>query len=623
MKKIEVSIKEKTFYKIVLKIGDFAVVEDNERIGLIVLQSGNFIVQLDDYVLDRDGDFLIFTTKNTEKDQTEVEIFNTKTRYHYSKRKLVEKIKDGALIIRNAFDDKMRFFCSKASYKNYDVYNNEFDSYTLGEMDGKYWILFNLGDKKGLFVEGRGMVLPLEQDDIQIIGNKIIFTKDGKTQLIMGPIWTKEYSSIRVDPNLEDIVYYRKGNKTFVYYIGYHNKDAKPIQVPIIKTHGDSVELAYYKRFSDSFYGVYQFIVGENGCYTVREVVINKVDIFKEGSLVTDESYEKINYENEFYTVYKNGVNKVLLPYRDNSGVFLKTISLGNDFLACFSKYGKCHIRNLSDISEKGVFEDAKSIRPVENGFIYGDGTKEILFVSNNGNTFSDSADEIQFLGGNYYTTLKNGVKRLRHYGKELSCQNILKATIHSDNDSNTFDNAKNVWAILEIDRPHKRFQLACMVHHNNKPATNFKVLSDYKWVAFYPDFILTLNDKIKLYSYTGESLAVLPPLTTIDVVGHCGKSGKDVTIYSIDGESYIVQYGEFINIPAQEKPLHMAVYEGVYGYVAVNASSQEEFAKKCSAIESMDEISFEATLKANYNSSMQLQEQYPSLTLKQVKPKK
>lgn len=622
MKKIEISTNEKTFYKIVLKIGDFAVIEDNERIGLIFLHSGNFIVKLGEYVLDRDGDFLIFTTKNAEKDQAEVEIFNVKTRCHYSRRKLVEKIKDGALILRNKFDDKMHFFCSK-TYDNYNVHSLEFDSYTVGEMDGKYWILFNLGNKKGLFIEGRGMVLPLEQDDIQIIGNKIIFTKDGKTRLNTDQLWSEGYDSITIDKNLEDIVYYRRDNEIFVYYIVYPNKDVRPTEVPIVKTHGDSIELAYYNRFSNSFHGVYQFIIGKNGYYIIREVVINNVDTFKEGSLVTEEAYNNISYKDEVYIVDKDGINKILFPYRTNIDGFLKTISLGNNLIACVSKYGKCYIKNLSDISEKGVFEDAKSIRPVENGFIYGDGTKEILFVSHKGNTYFESADEIQFLGGNYYTVLENGVKRLHHYGKELSCQNILRATIHSDNDSNTFDNAKNVWAILEIDRPHKRFQLAYMVHHNNKPATNFKVLSDYEWLAFYPDFILTLNDKIELFSYTGEPLAVLPPLTTIDVVGHCGKSGKDVTIYSIDGESYIVQDGEFINIPAQEKPLHMAVYEGVYGYVAVNASSQEEFAKKCSDIESMDDISFETTLKANYNSSMKLQEQYPSLVLKQIKPKK
>ena len=600
MKKIEVTTKEKTFYKIVTKIDKFAIVEENGQLGLIILHSGNFMVPFDDYVLDRDDDILIFTKKRDGEDDA-VTIFDVKKRFHYGERKLVEKIRDGALILLNKFDGRMYFFCSKA-YDDYNLHNLEFDSYTVGEMNGKYWILFNLGDKKGLFIEGRGMVLPLEQDDIRVIGDKIVFTKDGHTQINAGSIWSEEFDSIRLDPNVENLIYCRKGNETFVYYISRS-------LIPVFKTNSDSIELAYNEIYAYNFTGTLQFIVKENGHFIIREVIETYITDFKEGTIVTgpDKSYDKICFNGHLYIAQNNGKSELIHPYIGRKKNLLGTVQLGNNVFPCDGTFFYPNVPknvNLTWLNEKS--------------FIYSpDDGKELLISDNLGSNFFVWADKIEWLGENYYTVFDGEDKELYHYGHRLgSPLFISRVFIHGNDVSNTFEEGKRVWIILETT--YGSFMLARVTHHNERPAQNF-IWEHCKWAAFYPDFVLALDKEINLFSYDGTPLAILPPHITIDIVGHCNMSGKDATIYSIDGENYIIQDGEFINIPVKEKPLHMAVYEGEYGSVVINSNSKEDFSKKCAEIEKLNDEDFETVLQAQYNSSTEIQRKYPSLVLKPI----
>lgn len=642
MKKTEVSIKQKTFYKIVEKIGKFAVVEENGRLGLIILHSGQFMVSFGDYELDKEGDFLIFTKKKAGEEDT-VTIFNVKNRYLYSESKVVTKFETGTMILRNRFDEKMNLFCSKYSC---DVHNREFDSYTTGEMDNKYWIVLENDGKKSLFIKGKGLVL-VDADDISIMGNKIIFSKDGYTQIKTAQITSSEYDSITIEPDLEDIIYCKKGNELYVYYIWHSSEDT--IMVPILKTSGDTIKLGYHNRYSNLYHGTYQFIIGESGRYTIREITINSIDSFREGSPVTPVglSYDAISYNSGVYILYSNSCERndypteaneknkkleILYPLRRDTRKFYRTLSSENRDIACFSVNGEFYIeffsenreRRIKKLSDSGMSQfEVKSITPVKNGFIFNDGTMDILFVKDKkGNAFSSLADEILWLGENYYLSTKNSVKTLHHYGKEISKRSILNATLHSDNTSDSFEHAKRIWIIMETDSIHNRFRLASVTHHEHKPATNLTLYNSYEWVAFYPDFILTLDEKITLYSYKGSVLAFLSPHTTIDVVGNCGGSKEGPTIYSIDGENYIIQDDEFIEIPVKERNLQMALYEGEYGYVAVNATSREEYDKKCAELENMSDGDFESTLKSAYNLSTEIQKKYPTLKLRQIQKK-
>lgn len=647
METVKKSISIKRYYRIIHLLSadrrsQIALVEkddeENQTQAIIDLATDQVVLPFADYDYFIDGQTdLSFFRKTTINKERIVTIYDSQKKQFLAREYEVfwEKEKNDFMILQDPKTKKYHIFDKKAYLHNRSISEIALDEISSGFKKGpsgefEMLVILTKDDKKGLYEIGRGLTHQIEYDDIEIHGDKMILSKNGKQQLNVDSLWSDECDKIALEPKDENIAYCYKKDAILVYLIVYSHGSVT--FVPLTKLYGEDVRLANkWLERSNDYIGIYHFIVRKSDHETINEVSITDemfFPSFTEAKTVTDpnKTYDHIEYQNGVYLL-KEGNKEMRLPISNNKVKGFdqtRTIMLSDTLSIEISENGENRVidgfQNMNDVIAFGV----KSICKTDDGFIFHCNDFDVVYTKNGEEVHISRCAKANHLGCGFYAleqATEDSLKSLYINGEYIAGATGSDINIHIEGIPESIE--KEVY--ITVRKSPSKVLLLKYLKKENK-IVNLTYLMVTGDIELYDDFMVTRSGDfttIELY-FTNGILMRIKGDVNVDVVGHLGTSKEDGNIYRIGNVDYACEpiTGELIKIPAKSEELYIAAYEGEYGTVVVNTNHKNLFRGLCLAIEDVGEEQFENTLFKNFASSKTLQEKYPTLVLKPIDKK-
>lgn len=290
MRELKKTISIKRYYRIIHLLSadrrsQIALVEKDDEVNqtqaIIDLVTDQVILPFAnyDYFIDDQTDLSFFRKVTSNKERI-VTVYDSQKKKFLAREYEVfwEKEKNDFMILQDPKTKKYHIFDKKAYLHNRGISEIALDEISSGFKkcpggEFEMVVILTKDGKKGLYEIGLGLIHPIEYDDIEIHGDKMILSKNGKQQLNVDSLWRDECDKIALEPKDENIAYCYKKDAILVYLIVYSHGSAT--FVPLTKLYGEDVRLANkWLEKSNDYLGIYHFIVRQNGHETINEVSI-------------------------------------------------------------------------------------------------------------------------------------------------------------------------------------------------------------------------------------------------------------------------------------------------------------------------------------------------------------
>ena len=278
--------------------------------------------------------------------------------------------------------------------------------------------------KKALYSDKLGLVTPYQYDNIERIGNAIVFT-EGENKYFRCLDLDNEnespiFEEIFGDENNRDLLYCKRGTMMAIYSLS-------EFRSKLLFTTDAFDDIHCIKSINVSGLGEaseYIFAAEEKNKYGLLSGVVNK----KDDSVVSCENltkveYDKIEYKDGNYFLTKNDKQGLFTGTLEKhyiiNAIYDKVVPLYNKHYAVF-KGEFCDIINI--IKKTKVLSNCKIIINNGSSLIYEkNGQKGILYILNDSTHFTlNGYDDIEYLGYSFYLVTKNGKKGIIHNGEVI-----------------------------------------------------------------------------------------------------------------------------------------------------------------------------------------------------------
>ena len=637
-------------YKINMVIDDIALfyTADKKKSGLMNATTKEIVSNIDSFnnIYDKEGHFFYQTKSNMIKDSNDniswdylVNIYDT-----LNNKMLIE---DARYFRFHGLDDSHGFLVLKKNENHYIfdkvLYRQGINilKYNFSNIEKlKYtslkpeFLKVTVNDKKGLYAFGKGIVVPIEYDDIEdYYDNEVlIFTKDNKKYFSFYDYFKRNslngltpLSNAFDEINIKstkislyewiDLMYCKINDLYYVY-----NLKGKKL---LLKISCEEIELI------TTFEGKLIFKIKKDGLYGLISVLnypINKIEvktlllpIYK--NITYEKGRSEICYpENKtvhiFYLENKDNLNLYILDSFTSSNTLItenctKITYLGYYHFAFYHGL-YCDIvearDSLKTIVKNCLIEEKNNYNNIT--IIYKKNYKlGLLIITGRNYLIEANYTKVNYLNFGFSILEENDKKKLFHYDKCLTQKyDDIKIANYSYYEYRGPAYAalkrKNLWLLAELkNNSHSNISLEKL---------NGKL---YTEVLFFYD-IIALRDTEKLAIYNGklELLATSPHETIIYEVKTSPSHYVNTNeyMYVIDDWYYQYKDNKLEEIFLEDAFLNVAVYKSNFGYVVVNDYNKDKYYEKCREISGMDKLLENYLLKRS-----DLQEKYPHLVRK------
>ena len=360
MKKISTIVKEKSMYDIDILIGNTAYIKSvTGKTGLMNIKTNEIIGDMDHYytIYDKRGKFFIqtleiekATKENNWQSRKIIRIYDALNEKMIVERaEVIGSYSDYYEIaaIKSPIDEKIHLFDKYAIRKSNSIFDMALDNVEkLYEFYNDTYFVVTMNGKKGLYlhnsyVEVFRLVTEIEFDEIEKLPNIVVYTKNNKKYFAYDGKTEKEsveFDSITGDKQNKNIVYCKKGNKTFVY-----NTEAQAL---LLISESDGIE--YLSKYGDQYddnYGEFIFSIKEKEKLGLVSSNLKR-DITKSNgeAIVTQllaPDYDEIEkHDNRFYLMKKGKMGLFIGNYYQNQLIepnFDDIDYLGENYFALYT----------------------------------------------------------------------------------------------------------------------------------------------------------------------------------------------------------------------------------------------------------------------------------------------
>lgn len=636
MKKTSTIVKEKRAYQTLMLINNTACIRTTTgKTGLLNIKTGKLIGNLDNYntiYYDESGQFYT-QIKKIEDPTKENWQYPESLRFYDAKEerllvdgwKIIElfDLYHNLCAVESPVDGKIHIFDKSLWRSTINIFDNGFDSVKFLYENGYcVYLTVTINGKTGIYCKGKGLITPIEFDEIEIKSKITIFTKNSKKYFAFNGEFEKnsiEFDEIKFDKNNSNIVYCKLGSTIFTY-------NTIP-QVLILKL--DCEDIRFVEISGDNYDGTFFFIFKNNNKYGIVSAEMSYLNRKIKGqepkeNILLSAIYDNINYDHGFFCLNKNAKVGVFADagykYVCIEPKYDRIENLGKEFYAFYTgEY--CDIFRISSPS-KPLITGCKIVENLDDGLIFEKNNLYWLFQPNirefkykyssyEKDIVLDNYDKIKHLGKGYFELEKNGKKGVNYRG-------LIIIPLEYDEIELNFQGHEKAYFLLE--KAEKVIELV-KKRHSDYIDSEVEVVSNHTFdeIKFFND-IMVLKDKTNclIYNYDEERLLkVLPVDTEIEQICYDKK-----ILYRIDGIFYFYGDGRFEEAYMENCDLYVTIYESDYGLVVVNSYDKAKHEEKCKLIEDGGKENFDQTLISIYEKNPKIQEKYPTL-VKRLFPSK
>ena len=514
-----------------------------------------------------------------------------------------------------------------------DEKKNEFDtefdnSEVLGSFKKDFIYVLEKDGLKEAYTERRGRLLDEMQDDFRILGNVIIYSKDGKEEFCAIPEedwWilgrSKEHEKITMDTRnpKEKLIYYgRDGNKITAYcvlggsvYKLFEEKNCFEID-----------EMYHEQPKTEDYRLQFTFrIHSTNDKWGLKSVY---------STFWNHTSTSKTILNNEWSAIRQNPNDPKVLIYENwpRMGLIKNTLDSVKKTECAFDKSSKLSKRYyLLDYNEVCSIYDLEKNKIVYADFtieekvndneyiVKKDGKEAIIFIQKTINSTDlvvlDGYSHVQKADlGYYYVTkdfksgiVKDGKEIIKPKYKEIEVEDFDRDEDKDPDDRIIFFKATN------MDGSHELYK------HNRKMGLKEVVMREYYSYKFWEGLLICYDhDNAHIYSFDGGQLFGLIPSNAKMSVAKYDNNGRAI-VFNFNGQLVGYKNGRFTIIPPES--IYSAIYELDYGYVVVNEYDKNLFLKRTAEIEKLGGYAVNMVLHSMYDENKEIQEKYPNLVRK------
>ena len=236
MKKTSTVIKEKNTYKINALINNTAYIESvTGKSGLLDIRTNQIIGKMDNYTT-------FYDTRNGFYTQTkEIEKPNMKNARDYTYTiRIYDALQENLIVdnweiiksfefhcnivaLKSPIDNKIHLFDRDTFRKSTNIFNIPLDNVEeFYEHYNEKYLIVSQNQKKGIYKKCEGLTAQIEFDDIELMYNIIVYTKNNGKYFMYkdernGEKISDKFDTIMVDKNNHNIAYCTKDNMTYVY----------------------------------------------------------------------------------------------------------------------------------------------------------------------------------------------------------------------------------------------------------------------------------------------------------------------------------------------------------------------------------------------------------------------
>lgn len=642
MKKVSSVIEEKNIYYLEKTINDTALVKSvTGKMGLINTKTNEIV-----------GSFGFFSTDCYDDDNfylQKKEIaykVDDRTKRDYYIRiydALHEKIvvddwlivkrmanHSGLVILQNPDTKKYRLFQTDKFRTSLNVFDNEYDDIQyLCEYNGKFYFVLTKNGKKAVYSSSNGIITPFEYDDIEKIGEVIIFKqgeykfftclKTYKTNIIKSPL----FDEINGDKKNKNFLYCKKDNKISIYYIeNFHTR--------LLFTTTACDDIKYMQSIYNYDYEGIRLNVSK---YIFLAKKCNKYGLLS-GSVSKDEEnavpcqllvnieYDEIDYNGYRYFLNKDGKQGLFNGYLINVE-YDKVVPINYDFYELYNG-DSCDIvlinNNNNNNMQTTIINNCKIIENNNDAVVFEkNGKKGIFWVFYNGKYhIFDSFDDVEYLGFGYFLVTKNEKKGIIH-----NAQVIIEPKYKSIEMNGIYKYSPDIlgctFLLKKSDGKHELVKYKTRNYNWNVREFEYSDVESFNDIELF-DYIVVFKNQNNtyIYNYDGKLLKTIPANVQVSrtVVN---KGGYKIGLYLIDGRYYFLNNQKFEEVPIEDYYLYATAYESEYGTVVVNSYDKQEHDEICQQIENDGEEILDKKLISYYESNPKIQEKYPALVKKIV----
>lgn len=439
MEKTSIIVNEKNTFQ----INNITYIEStNGQTGLLNKKTNEIIGNMDNFytICDKQFQFYIQIKKveySTNYGYT-LRIYDAKEERLIVDGWKLEKLFDeyyGLCSLISPIDGKLHVFDHSICRNSADIFDKAFDEVEFKKLFGHYgesYLLLTVNGKKGIYKQEKGLIIPIEYDEIEVSYNIAILTKDKKKYLVFDEKISSDYEEITIDENNHNIAYCKDGKTFYVY-----NTDLQELLLKI-----NCEEIKYitilgrpcdYYNYND---GDYCFIyrnkeeygfVSVKTTYEIRKYGNQKAKV----TTLLNANYDDISYEHGIFYIKKN--DKVGLLKKGDQDIYIEPIydkinEIGYNFYAFYNgEY--CDISKISS-PLKPLITSCKIVEKLEGGLIFKKNNSFGIFSpSNRSIAFTDDKNE-------YGSHIKY-VKTIEEYNEEdysILVKKILSSKPNSSN---------------------------------------------------------------------------------------------------------------------------------------------------------------------------------------------
>lgn len=645
MKKTSIVVKEKDSFEIDILINNTGYIKSvTGKTGLLNIKTNKIIGKMDNYytIYDSNNGFY-YQEKTIEESSKENNWKSKKTVRIYDAQK-EKMLVDGWEVVKtfgenyqlcavkSPIDGKIHLFDRYACRKDTNIFDMVLDDVELlYRQYNDTYLVVTINGKKGIyhnncFDKMPSLITPIEFDNIEKFTNIIVYTKGNKKYFVCDGKDGKmslEFDEIVLDEKHKNIVYCKKGNRTYVY-----NTNSQEL---LLNEECDDIKYLCFRGENeyDHRYGKFYFIITKNNLkglleaetiYSNREVITGKTSLLPA-------NYDDIEYSYGVFYPKKDGKTG-LFKQCNKQNVFVEAdydeiTDLGSSMYALY--YGdRCDVYKIVNELDQ-LIKNCKLISEHRSGYIFEQrNLYGILYQGlsrpyrSDEDVIVDNYDNVSYLGNGYYEVERNGKK-----GVNFRSQDIISMEYDTIDFKLYKKEYCNETAYFALEKKNSGFELAKKSHYEYSDSdVEFMNSQKFKEINLFEDIMaLRTRTNLLIYDYEEKLLKKLPVSSQISMIyRNPDSSYAKEPIYVIDGNFYYYKEGKFEEVFVEENDLYITTYETETDSFEIKTFDKAEHDSFCGIIDSQeDSVAEQSLIDIFENNRNEVRQQHRTLVLKRT----
>ena len=646
MKKTSIVVKEKDSFEIDILINNTGYIKSvTGKTGLLNIKTNKIIGKMDNYytIYDSNNGFY-YQEKTIEESSKENNWKSKKTVRIYDAQK-EKMLVDGWEVVKtfgenyqlcavkSPIDGKIHLFDRYACRKDTNIFDMVLDDVELlYRQYNDTYLVVTINGKKGIyhnncFNKTPSLITPIEFDDIEKFTNIIVYTKGNKKYFVCDGKDGKmslEFDEIVLDEKRKNIVYCKKGSRTYVY-----NTNSQEL---LLNEECDDIKYLCFRGENeyDHRYGKFYFIITKNnlkGLVEAETIRNYNNEIITGKTSLLPANYDDIEYSYGVFYPKKDGKTG-LFKQCNKQNVFVEAdydeiTDLGSSMYALY--YGdRCDVYKIVNELDQ-LIKNCKLISEHKSGYIFEQrNLYGILYQGlsrpyrSDEDVIVDNYDNVSYLGNGYYEVERNGKK-----GVNFRSQDIISMEYDTIDFKLYKKEYCNETAYFALGKKNSGFELAKKSHYEYSDSdVEFMNSQKFKEINLFEDIMaLRTRTNLLIYDYEEKLLKKLPVSSQISMIYRNPDSSYDKEpIYVIDGKFYYYKEGKFEEVFVEENDLYITTYETETDSFEIKTFDKAEHDSFCGIIDSQeDSVAEQSLIDIFENNRNEVRQQHRTLVLKRT----